>query len=189
MTREGQEHIVEARLAQLQPPGRQVSGVESAHHLAEHDRAVGGWHLHDFTLEAEITIADPGECLARGAGAFDIGHAYLDHRPTHAGLQLGRGALGDHPAVVDDRDAVGEAVGLLEVLRGQQQRGPFAHEVFDDLPQLDAAARVEPGRGFVEKQHRRVSDQCRSEVETATHTTRIGAHRPVGGLGEVELSQ
>ena len=46
-------------------------------------------------------------------------------------LQLGRGALGDHPAVVDDRDRVGEPVGLVQVLGGQQHgrpgRGERAH--------------------------------------------------------------
>ena len=37
-------------------------------------------------------------------------------------LELAGGALGDHLAVVDDRDPVGELVGLVEVLRGQQHR-------------------------------------------------------------------
>ena len=37
-------------------------------------------------------------------------------------LELAAGALGDDPAVVDDRDAVGQLVGLVEVLRGQQHR-------------------------------------------------------------------
>ena len=35
-------------------------------------------------------------------------------------LQLVGGALGDLDAAVDDRDPVGELVGLVEVLRGQQ---------------------------------------------------------------------
>ena len=38
----------------------------------------------------------------------------------------------DHPAVVDHRDPVGELVGLLEVLGGQQQRRPLAHQLAHD---------------------------------------------------------
>ena len=44
----------------------------------------------------------------------------LDGRPADLGLQRRRRALGDDPAVVDDPDAVGEHVGLLEVLRRQE---------------------------------------------------------------------
>ena len=39
---------------------------------------------------------------------------------------------------VDDGDLVGELVGLLEVLRGEQQRGAFALQLADELPHVDA---------------------------------------------------
>jgi hypothetical protein len=35
-------------------------------------------------------------------------------------LQLPGRSLGDHPAVVDDRDPLGELVGLFQVLRAEQ---------------------------------------------------------------------
>src|SRR6266545_3779457 len=37
-------------------------------------------------------------------------------------FQLGEGAVGDDPALVEDRDPVGELFGLVQVLRGQQHR-------------------------------------------------------------------
>jgi hypothetical protein len=55
--------------------------------------------------------------------------------------------------VVDDGDPVGQPVGLLEVLRREQQGRPAADEVLDHVPQREPAARVEPGRRLVEEEH------------------------------------
>ena len=51
----------------------------------------------------------------------------LDALAADLGLELVRGAARDDLAVVDDGDLVGELVGLLEVLRRQQQRAPSPH--------------------------------------------------------------
>ena len=54
------------------------------------------------------------------------------------------GPLGDDAAAVDDRDPVGEAVGLLEVLGGEEDRRP----VRDGAPRRPPRARcATPGRG------------------------------------------
>jgi len=47
-------------------------------------------------------------------------HADLQALAAELGLELVGGALGDHAAVVDDDDVVGELVGLLEILGRQQ---------------------------------------------------------------------
>ena len=52
----------------------------------------------------------------------------LDPLAADLRLELVGRAAGDDLAVVDDRDRVGELVRLLEVLRRQQQRRPFADE-------------------------------------------------------------
>jgi hypothetical protein len=79
--------------------------------------------------------------------------------------------------VVDDGDRVGEAVGLLEVLGGEQHVGAAGDEGVDGLPQLVAAARVEAGGGLVEQQHAGCADQAGTEVEAATHATGVGPDR------------
>jgi hypothetical protein len=61
---------------------------------------------------------------------------------------LGRGSLGDEPAVVEQRDPVGELVDLLQVLRGEEDGDPAGDEVPDDLPHLPAAAWVSPVVGW-----------------------------------------
>ena len=58
-------------------------------------------------------------------------------------LQLVGRAVRDGAAVVEHDDVVGQLVGLLEVLRGEDDRGAVAHEVAQHLPQVAAAARVE----------------------------------------------
>ena len=58
----------------------------------------------------------PAPARARsGSADAHVQRALADRR-----LELAGRALGDHAAVVDDRDAVGELVGLVEVLRAQQ---------------------------------------------------------------------
>ena len=58
----------------------------------------------------------------------------LEDLAADALLELVARARGDHPAVVDHRDPLGELIGLLQVLGGQQQRGAPALEVSDRMP-------------------------------------------------------
>jgi hypothetical protein len=55
--------------------------------------------------------------------------------------------------VVDHDDVVGQPLGLVEVLGGEQRGGAVGDELVDDVPHLEAAARVEPGGRLVEEQH------------------------------------
>ena len=81
------------------------------------------------------------------------------------------------------------AVGLVQVLGGEQHRGAFGDPAFDRLPEADAAARVEPGGRLVEEEDRRPGDQGGGEVEAAAHPARVGADEAVGGFVEVEALQ
>ena len=84
-------------------------------------------------------------------------------------LSCGRGAGRDSPTVVDDHDLAGEMVGLIEVLRGQQNVGPLLDEGADRVPQLDPATRVQACRGLIEQQQPRSADQARTEVQPPAH--------------------
>ena len=103
--------------------------------------------------------------------------------PTVALSSRGR-ALGDDPPVVDDGDPLREAVGLVEVLRREQDGRALAAQLVDRAPELLPRARVQPGRGLVEQDHRRAADQARAEVEPAAHAAGVGRDAPVGGVGE-----
>src|SRR5690606_20969860 len=73
--------------------------------------------------------------------------------------------------------------------RGEQQGRAVGHELLDDLPEVVAAGRVEPGGGLVEEQHRRPVDEGGGQVEPAAHPTGVGLGRAVGGLDQAEALQ
>ena len=101
-------------------------------------------------------------------------------------LELVGGALGHDLALVDDREAVGEGVGLLEVVGRQEDRRAQRSEVADLLPHAGAGLRVEARRRLVEEQHSRPMDDPQADVEPALHAAGIRAGRPVSGGFEVE---
>jgi hypothetical protein len=71
--------------------------------------------------------------------------------------------------VVDDGDVVGQRVGLVEVLRGEQDCGSAADQAADEVPEVQPGPRVESGRRLVEEQDARPPDQARRQVEPAPH--------------------
>src|SRR5581483_1957883 len=83
----------------------------------------------------------------------------------------------DDDATIDDDDLVGQLVCLFQVLGGQQQRCASRHELADDGPHTEAAARVEARRRLVQEQHQRLGNEADGEVEAPLHAARV----PLGG--------
>ena len=129
------------------------------------------------------TAAAASRCPGSAGSASTVERADL-------GLQrLGR-ALGDDAAAVDDRHPVGEHVGLLEVLRGEEHRDAVVGgQAPDLLPQRAAALRVQARGRLVEEQHGRVVDERQREVEPALHAARVAADLAVGRLGEARRAR
>ena len=105
--------------------------------------------------------------------------------PT-VGLELLGRALAHDAAVVDDRDAPGQLVGLLEVLGGEEDGGALGVEPAHLLPEGDAADRIEPGGRLVEEQHLRLVHERQREVEAPAHAAGVGADPAVGRAGETD---
>ena len=111
----------------------------------------------------------------------------MDARPADLGLERRRSALRDDPPVVDDPDAVGEHVGLLEVLRREEDGDALvAGEPRDLLPECGAALDVETRRRLVEKDDARPVHERERQVEPALHPARVPAHLAIGGFGEAD---
>ncbi len=111
----------------------------------------------------------------------------VDDVAPHLGLQLVAGARRDEATAIDDRDLVGEPVGLVEVLRGEHDVGARLRQSLDGEPEVVATARVETGGRFVHEQHARRADEAGAEVEPALHATRVRPDQSVAGIGEPEL--
>src|SRR5919199_195396 len=101
--------------------------------------------------------------LARGelAGLVAPGHAVAGR----AGPERRRRALGDDPALLDDRDAVAERLRLVEVVRRQHDGLAEVLQRAHDVPRRPARRRVEAGGGLVEEDQLGVADQREREVQ------------------------
>ena len=94
--------------------------------------------------------------------------------------------MGGDAAVVQDHDLVGEPVGLLEVLGGEDDRGAGGGQVADHVPHGLAGGRVEPGGRLVEEQHARGGDQAGRQVDAAARPAGELADPSACGLVQVE---
>ena len=88
-----------------------------------------------------------------------------DETAAHRALDAVAAAVGDDPAVVDDDDPVGVLVGLLQIVRGEQDgvaaRGVGAHRRPERAPGLHVQGR---GR-LVEDDQLRVAGQRHGEAD------------------------
>jgi hypothetical protein len=67
--------------------------------------------------------------------------------------ELLRCPVGDDPPAVEDQDAVGELLGLVQVVGGEQDRGlALLGEAVDEVVEVSPGSRVEPGGGLVQEQ-------------------------------------
>jgi len=101
-------------------------------------------------------------------------------------LQASRRSLGDDLAAVDDRDAVGELIGLVEVLGAEQHRRAQPGEGADDVPHLVARARVQARGRLVEEHELGRDDDARREIQAPAHAAGEVLHEPSARLLEAE---
>ena len=135
-------------------------------------------------------LAEAREHRGQALLVVRVGGHRLERDAADLGLQRRRRALGDDPPVVDDPDAVGEHVGLLEVLRREEDGDALlAREPLDLGPERAAALRVEARRRLVEEQHARLVHEREREVEAALHAARVAADLAVRGVGEADARE
>src|SRR5690606_20133255 len=132
-----------------------------------------------------------GDLQGRAAGG-DLLHdpavavVELDGGAAEAFFELGGGPVGDDAPAVQDHDPVGEDVGLLQVLGGEEDRGAVRGQGGDLVPQRLAAAGVQPGGRLVEEDQPRPRDEADRDVELAAHAAGVGARGPARRRGQLE---
>ena len=178
---QGEEHVVEARQAQRQLGDLDASVLQDPHHrghgIPVDDR---GRNPSLPAVDHRVGAQRPGHELHGIGQAVRPGHPYLQRLTTQPSLELLWSPSCDDRACVDDDDLVGEVVGLLQVLRGEQHRGPVGGEGADHAPGVAPSRGVQTRRRFVEEHHRRSADQARGEVQPAAHAAGVRPDCPVG---------
>ena len=74
-------------------------------------------------------------------------------------------AVGDDPAAVDDRDIVGELLGLVHEVGGEHDGDAVGAQVADQIPGGVAGLRVEAGGRLVQEDELRAADHGHRERE------------------------
>ncbi len=88
--------------------------------------------------------------------------------------------------MVDDREAVAQGVGLVEVVGREEDGGAGRAQAPDLVPHAGAGLGVEAGGGLVEEQQARAVDHADGDVEAAAHAAGVGVRRAVAGVREVD---
>src|SRR5262245_23866032 len=169
---EGEEHVVErGRVhgeADHVAPSR-VDLVEQAPHVP--CGAIG----HQTQRQVLPVTVDGPVAEPPGERVEDrlVPHGQVESLVGIASFELRRRSAGDHAAGVEHRDLIRQAVGLVQVLRGEKHGDAVRHHFLDDLPHLDSTARIESGGRLVKEDDSGPPDQARREVEPATHPSGI----------------
>ena len=155
---EGEEHLVQAGQVQGEFGRRAMPAA-----CSRSPRSAGSSSLSTWTREPVASVGvsgvapvssveDAGRASSRRAGS----DGRTDRRwpPTIRLSPSGVSWAMTRPWSMT-RDLVGERVGLLEVLRGEQHGRAVVDELADDVPHVLALGRVEAGGRLVEEDHRR----------------------------------
>jgi hypothetical protein len=91
--------------------------------------------------------------------------------------------------VVDDRHAVAQRVGLLQVVRGQEDRGAGLAQAPDLVPHPSPALGVEPGGRLVKEEQFGQVHQPDGHVEAALLAAGVGLGGTIGALIELHRDE
>ena len=188
----GQTHedVIESGLPASNVDGLDTGVVKRSHDINDPDSWADGRGDDEAVHVIRRLLFGEGRYGFRGAGEVaGAGDFHIEAIIANASFQFGRGAVGDGSAVVEHDDVVSHAVGFFEVLGGQDDRGAFAHKFAQHLPQVSSAARIEPGRRFIEKQDFGLAHETGRHVKAPAHAPGVGSHQFRGELAQVETLQ
>ena len=106
-------------------------------------------------------------------------------RARVGGDELGRRAGGDSAPVRHDHDGVGKPLGLLDVVRGHEDRGSLGAQRVDQGPELLPHLRVEADGRLVEQEEPRSMDESPRDQQSPAHAARELVDPVVTTVGKV----
>ena len=100
--------------------------------------------------------------------------------------EAGERVAGDDLAVVDDDDAVAQALGLFHVVRGVEQRLAATAQRLEVVEDGVAALRIDADGRLVEDQDVGIVDQRGGDVEAPLHAAAEGLRLVAGAVGQAD---
>ena len=138
-----------------------------------------------------IDVADPCDIRERRldlAVRGVLAQLDVDRVALELGLQLLGRSGRHHLAAIEDRQAGGELIGLLQVVGGEQDgQALLVGQALDLLPHFGAHLGVEAGRRLVQEEHLRPVHERGGDVEPPLHPARVVAGDPLGRFRQAEL--
>ena len=152
-------------------------------------RAPSGRAQHQAAAVALGAVAVRGDDRHRLGAPRGVDQLDVQMRVADALLEVVRRALGDDVPAVDDADAVGELLGLLEVLRREEDRRAVVVEQPHLAPERGAARRVQARRRLVEEQDPGPVHERHREVQAPAHAAGVRPEPPVAGVDELDARE
>ena len=114
-------------------------------------------------------------------------HPELQELIAERGDQLRRRARSHDPTGPHDRDPVGQPLGLVEVMRREQDRhlAPVP-ETSDHIQQFQPDPGIQPDGRFVEEEHGGLGDERASDLQPPALSAAVRSDGPVDQLGQRE---
>jgi hypothetical protein len=153
---EGEEGVFEGRAGNL----KIGEGFVAEEHLADYVFGVGGRDLDRVAVE--LNAGDGWESSEEVGGEA---RSAADGADSADALDLGWGAFADDATFVDDNDAVGEGVGLFEIVSGEENGLALSREGAYLMPESAAGFDVQANGGFVEKDEIGVATEGEGEED------------------------
>src|SRR4051794_33037697 len=165
MPRQLEKDVVERRRHDDDVVDRDARVVEPADGARDSSAALSELHADRPVLRIRRGFPDAVEGLDRPIAIGEAAELDVEPPPTDLPLELLGRALGNHEPLVDHRDPVAESVGLVEVLRRQENRRPSRDEALHQLPETEPTPRVEARRRLVEEQDGWPRNERAAEIE------------------------
>ena len=113
--------------------------------------------------------------------------AELDHLALDVAVdQLARRALGDDLRPVHDHEAVAELLGLVHVVRREDERHALLLQPVEPVPERVAGLGIEAGRRLVEEQELGARDERAGDRQPPLHPARERVDLRVAAVGELD---
>src|SRR5205807_8396914 len=145
-------------------------------------------------LDPAVAYRDLVDPLEPAEGGSQAGQVPLGREPdpvlaAHHGHQFGSAALSDQAPVIEDSDAVAQALRLLHVVGGVEDREALGAESLDVVEDGRSALGVDADGRLIEHEQPGPVEEPGGDVQPTLHTARVLLHSvvsPVSQAAELE---